>query len=78
MMVRNISILRRELQEQYYHGLEQRYSSLHWMDILIQKLWQVLCDQCDHWNDILHQNQNLVTISEAVVITTNVQEELSI
>jgi hypothetical protein len=38
MVVRNISILWREIPEQYYHGLKQRYSSLHWMNMLIQEL----------------------------------------
>jgi hypothetical protein len=53
--------LSREIQEQYYRGLEHRYSC-----------------QWDHWNDILHQHENLVTLAEAAVITAIVQEELAI
>jgi hypothetical protein len=44
--------------------------------MLIQKLWQVAWDQWDHWNDVIHQHENLVTIDVAV-ITTHMQEELA-
>jgi lipopolysaccharide biosynthesis glycosyltransferase len=74
MMVKNISILWREIQEQYYRGLAHRYSSLHWTGMLIQKLWQVAWDQLDHRNEILDQHENLVTLAEATVIAACVQE----
>jgi hypothetical protein len=46
--------------------------------MLIQKLWQVAWDQWDHRNEILHRHKNLVTLAEAAVITTPVQEKLVI
>jgi lipopolysaccharide biosynthesis glycosyltransferase len=78
MVVGNISILWRKIQEQYYRDLHQSYSSLHWTRILIQNLWQVTWDQLDHQHYILHQQNNLVTLAEAAGITTCVQEELAI
>jgi hypothetical protein len=34
-------------------------------------------DQREHWNDVLHKHENLVTVTEVAVITTCMQEELA-
>jgi hypothetical protein len=46
--------------------------------MLTKKLWQVTWDQWDHRNEIFHRNENMVTLAEAAVIATCVQEELAI
>jgi hypothetical protein len=75
-MFGNISVLWQEIQEQYFREIGKQNSGLHWKSALIQKLWQGVWDQWKHRNVILHNSENLITLSEAVMITSLVQMEL--
>jgi hypothetical protein len=75
-MFGNISVLRQEIQAQYFRQIGKHNSGRLWTSALIHNIWQVAWDQWEHRNAILHNSENIVIQAESVMIASRVQMEL--
>jgi hypothetical protein len=60
----NMALQWKETQHQYYLSLEKRKTGLRWVRLRIQKIWEVVWDQWEHIHEVVHRQENLVTIEE--------------
>jgi hypothetical protein len=54
----------KEIQHQYYIYLGKRNTGERWVWLLVQKNWDVSWDQRDHRNEVVHNQDNLVSQAE--------------
>jgi hypothetical protein len=64
----NMALQWKETQQKHYILLANQNTGLHWVQLLIQKSWEVGWDQWGRRNEVIHRQENLVTIEELETI----------
>jgi hypothetical protein len=52
-----------EAQQRYYSTTKSSKTGRRWVTALIQKSWDTAWDLWEHWNEVLHEQENQVTRS---------------
>jgi hypothetical protein len=71
----NMALQWKETQHQYYIALVKRNTGRRWVRLLIQKMWEVAWDQWEHHTEVVHRQENLVSMMELVNINTWIHED---
>jgi hypothetical protein len=66
----------KEIKHQYFLFLGKRNLCERWVQLLIQKLFDVAWDQWEHKNEVVHQTKNLVTHTEAEQLNGWIREAI--
>jgi hypothetical protein len=62
------------LQYRYYTIIKSTRTGNRWVSAIIQKLWNIAWDLWEHWNGILHKNENQVTRSMTLQLNSRVSQ----